>query len=138
MIARGARRMPTKPRTANPSDTAATKPQAKFRMRVTMGDVIAIGPGKIALIEAISETGSITAAAKSLDMSYRRAWLLLDELNRALKKPAVDSAKGGQHGGGSALTDTGLQLIALYRRIEQTAASACQADLAKLTGLIAR
>ena len=130
--------MPTKPRTASPSDTPATKPQAKFRMRVTMGDVIAIGPGKIALIEAISETGSITAAAKSLDMSYRRAWLLLDELNRALKKPAVDSAKGGQHGGGSALTDTGLQLIALYRRIEQTAASACQADLAKLTGLIAR
>jgi len=130
--------MPTKPRTASPSEPAANKPQAKFRMRVTMGDVIAIGPGKIALIEAISETGSITAAAKSLDMSYRRAWLLLDELNRALKKPAVDSAKGGQHGGGSALTDTGLQLIALYRRIEQTAASACQADLAKLTGLIAR
>lgn len=130
--------MPTPAKAKQSVDTAASKPQARFRMRVTMGDVIAIGPGKIALVEAISETGSITAAAKSLDMSYRRAWLLLDELNRALKKPAVDSAKGGQHGGGSAVTDTGQQLIALYRRIEQTAASACQADLAKLTGLIAR
>ncbi len=114
------------------------KPVAKFRMRITAGDVIAIGPGKIALLEAIVETGSITAAAKSLDMSYRRAWLLLDELNRALRKPAVDSAKGGQHGGGSAITDTGRQLIDLYRRVESTAARACQADLRRLIGLIAR
>ena len=130
--------MSTPPKTNPHKDATATRPQAKFRMRVTRGDVIAVGPGKIALIEAISETGSITAAAKSLDMSYRRAWLLLDELNSALKKPAVDSAKGGQHGGGSVLTDTGLELIALYRRIEQTATAACQADLAKLTALIAR
>jgi molybdate transport system regulatory protein len=114
------------------------KPVAKFRLRIAAGDVIAIGPGKVALLEAIAETGSITAAAKSLDMSYRRAWLLLDELNRALKQPAVDSAKGGQHGGGSALTDTGRELIALYRRVEATAARACMNDLTRLIGLIAR
>ena len=70
-------------------------PVLRFRMRISDGDRIAVGPGKIALLKAIDRTGSITAAAKSLDMSYRRAWLLLDELNRSLARPAVDSAKGG-------------------------------------------
>lgn len=125
-----------------PSKTAApaarAKPRARFRIRITVGEVIAIGPGKIDLLEAIAETGSITAAAKHLDMSYRRAWLLLDELNRALRRPAVDSAKGGAHGGGSALTEAGRDLISLYRRIEQTAAQSCQADLARLMAMIAR
>jgi molybdate transport system regulatory protein len=115
----------------------ASKPVAKFRLRVTVGEVIAIGPGKIQLLEAIRETGSITAAAKSLGMSYRRAWLLLDELNHALRKPAVDSAKGGVQGGGSALTPVGQQLIDTYRRIEDTAASACAADIKRLLGLVA-
>lgn len=125
-----------------PSKTAApaarAKPRARFRIRITVGEVIAIGPGKIDLLEAIAETGSITAAAKHLDMSYRRAWLLLDELNRALRRPAVDSAKGGAHGGGSALTEAGRDLISLYRRIEKTAAQSCQADLARLMAMIAR
>ena len=112
--------------------------KARFRLRITAGEVIAIGPGKIALLEAIGETGSITAAAKSLDMSYRRAWLLLDELNGALKRPAVDSAKGGTHGGGSALTEVGQQIIDLYRRVEVTAERACQADMKRLLGLLAR
>src|SRR6195952_1443745 len=117
---------------------ASTKPAAKFRLRVTTGDVIAIGPGKITLLEAIAQTGSITSAAKSLDMSYRRAWLLLDELNRSLKKPAVDSAKGGQHGGGSDLTDVGRRLIDVYRRVEAVAEDACKPDIAVLLGLLAR
>ena len=116
---------------------AAAKPETRFRLRVTAGDAIAIGPGKIALVEAIAETGSITAAAKRLDMSYRRAWLLLDELNRSLAKPAVDSAKGGQHGGGSRVTPVGLQLIALYRGIEATAAKACRVEVALLLRLLA-
>lgn len=107
-------------------------------MRINAGDTIAIGPGKVALLEAIEQTGSITAAAKHLDMSYRRAWMLLDELNRCLRKPAVDSAKGGTQGGGSALTETGRQVIALYRRIDETAAQACKADVARLIGLLAR
>jgi molybdate transport system regulatory protein len=94
-------------------------------MRVTDGEKIAVGPGKIALLEAIGSAGSITAAAKSLDMSYRRAWLLLDELNRSLEHPAVDSAKGGLQGGGTSLTETGHQLIPLYRRIETRAEASC-------------
>ena len=71
------------------------------------GETISVGPGKIALLEAIGKTRSITAAAKSIKMSYRRAWMLVDELNAALKKPAVHSAKGGDHGGGSELTAVG-------------------------------
>lgn len=121
-----------------PAKPRGAKPVAKFRIRITAGDLIAIGPGKIALLEAIIETGSITAAAKQLDMSYRRAWLLLDALNHALRKPAVDSAKGGAHGGGSAITSTGLELIELYRRVEATAARSCEADLTRLIGLVAR
>lgn len=130
--------MPTKtsPRTA--TTASATKPAWRFRMRVTDGEAIAVGPGKIALLEAIAETGSITAAAKSLDMSYRRAWLLVDELNRSLRKPAVDSAKGGQAGGGTALTESGLQLVALYRGIEAKAALACKAEITQVMKLLAR
>jgi molybdate transport system regulatory protein len=111
---------------------------ARFRLRIMAGEVIAIGPGKIALLEAIAETGSITAAAKHLEMSYRRAWMLLDELNRSLKKPAVDSAKGGQHGGGSEITEVGRQLIDLYRHIEVVAGAACKADMNRLLNLLAR
>ena len=120
------------------ADARASKPVLRFRMRVTDGGVIAVGPGKIALLEAIDSTGSITAAAKFLDMSYRRAWLLLDEMNRSLRHPAVDSAKGGQHGGGSALTDEGRRMIDLYRRIETTAADACRDDIKRLMSMLAR
>lgn len=112
-------------------------PELRFRMRVTIGDVIAIGPGKIALLEAVDRTGSITAAAKSLGMSYRRAWILLDEMNRALRHPAVGSAKGGADGGGSTLTDAGRQLVALYRRIEETAAATSGDDIRELMAMLA-
>jgi len=113
-------------------------PILRFRMRVTDGEKIAVGPGKIALLEAIASTGSITAAAKSLDMSYRRAWLLLDELNWSLERPAVDSAKGGLQGGGTSLTETGHQLITLYRRIEKRAEASCRDDIALLMSMLAR
>lgn len=119
------------------SRSERAKPALRFRTRVTIGDVIAIGPGKIALLEAVDRTGSITAAAKSLGMSYRRAWLLLDEMNRALRHPAVGSTKGGVDGGHSTLTEAGRKLIALYRRIEETAASACDGDIRELMAMLA-
>jgi molybdate transport system regulatory protein len=115
-----------------------TQPSARFRMRVMHGDAIAIGPGKIALLEAIEETRSITAAAKSIRMSYRRAWILVDEVNGALKRPAVASLVGGERGGGSALTEVGRELVALYRRIEHRAETACAAEIKQLLGLIAK
>ena len=122
------------------SDTSAhsslAAPAVKLRMRVMAGDIIAIGPGKIELLEAINQTKSIAAAAKSLGMSYRRAWLLVDSMNQSLNEPAVITSTGGSHGGGTALTKTGHLLISLYRRIEQDAVKACQADLEKLVALV--
>ncbi len=112
------------------------KPIARFRMRVTSGEAIAVGPGKIALLEAIEATHSITRAAKSLDMSYRRAWMLIDQLNGSLKKPAVASANGGKDGGGSQLTAVGVALVAVYRRIEERAAKACAGEIDALVKLV--
>ena len=111
------------------------RPIARFRLRVVAGDAILVGPGKIALLEAIRDTRSITAAAKALGMSYRRAWMLVDEVNRALRGAAVASAIGGERGGGSELTPLGAELVALYRRIEATAERACARDLARLLAL---
>jgi molybdate transport system regulatory protein len=112
--------------------------QAKFRLRISNGEEIAIGPGKVALLEAIIAAGSITSAAKDLGMSYRRAWMLVDDMNRCFKKPVVDSAKGGKQGGGTVVTPTGNEVIALYRGIEAQAQKATAQDLAKLTRLLVR
>jgi molybdate transport system regulatory protein len=109
---------------------------ARFRLRINKGEEIAIGPGKVALLEAIVTAGSITAAAKDLGMSYRRAWLLVDDMNRCFKKPVVDSAKGGKEGGGTVVTPTGLEVVALYRGIEAEAQKATDRDLAKITRLL--
>lgn len=111
-------------------------PFVKLRMRVVVGGINAIGPGKIELLEAIEASKSIAAAAKSLGMSYRRAWLLVDELNQGLSSPAVAKATGGSHGGGSELTETGHQVLALYRGIERQAFEACKADMQKLLALV--
>ena len=115
---------------------AGKRPQVRFRLRVTSGDAIAVGPGKIALLEAIRKTHSLIAAAKSIDMSYRRAWILVDELNASLKEPAVRSLKGGEHGGGSELTAVGESLVGIYRSIEAQAATACAADIRALLKLL--
>lgn len=101
--------------------------KAEVRLHIRDGghaSTLAIGPGKVALLEAIRDTGSITSAAKALGMSYRRAWLLVDETNRCLTSPAVETASGGEHGGGSALTTTGEALVARYRALERETAIA--------------
>ena len=108
------------------------KAVVQFRLRIRKGPRVAIGPGKIALLEAIAETGSITAAARSLEMSYRRAWLLVDEMNACLRRPAVTTETGGKKGGGSKLTPAGVAIIAHYRAIERHAEAAAAEDLAQL------
>lgn len=123
------------PRTSASADRAA-QPDARFRLRVRKGDLLAIGPGKVALLEAIAQHGSISAAARSLGMSYRRAWLLVDELNRALAEPATESGPGGASGGGSTLTPVGERIVALYRGIETRAHEACADQIRELTGLM--
>jgi molybdate transport system regulatory protein len=115
---------------------ARREPQVRFRMRVMQADTIALGPGKVQLLEAVHEHGSISAAARSLNMSYRRAWLLMDELNRALESPATVSEHGGQSGGGSMLTPVGEEIIRLYRGIEARAAAACATEIAALKKLV--
>ncbi|PCE23306.1 MULTISPECIES: winged helix-turn-helix domain-containing protein [Paraburkholderia] len=107
-------------------------------MRIQQADTIALGPGKVALLEAVREHGSISAAARSLKMSYRRAWLLMDELNRSLKSPATVSEHGGQSGGGSVLTPVGEEIIRLYRDIENQAYTVCSEQIAALTRFIKR
>jgi molybdate transport system regulatory protein len=107
-------------------------------MRVRQAGVVAIGPGKIELLEAVQQQGSISAAARSLGMSYRRAWLLIDELNRSLKQPATVSEQGGQTGGGCALTTVGENIVKLYRDIETQAEKACAKEISALTKLVKR
>jgi len=107
-------------------------------MRVMQDDTIALGPGKVALLEAVREHGSISAAARSLNMSYRRAWLLMDELNRSLASPATVSGHGGPSGGGSALTPVGEEIVRLYRDIEMRAAAACAPEIDALKKLVRR
>ncbi len=97
----------------------------EFRLRITVGETHVIGPGKIALLEAVRTHGSITAAARSLGMSYPKAWRLLDELNQHLKFPAMHSAKGGETGGHTTLTTVGEELIRHYRNIELTLPQTC-------------
>jgi molybdate transport system regulatory protein len=89
-----------------------------IRFRVDIGAQLAIGPGKIALLERIGETGSLSEAARLLGMSYRRAWQLLNSLNASLREPVTRARKGGRHGGGSSLTSFGRRLIRIYRGFE--------------------
>ncbi|HUH86570.1 MAG TPA: LysR family transcriptional regulator [Pusillimonas sp.] len=110
----------------------------QFRMRIYRDGAIAIGPGRIALLEAIDQTGSISAAARHLNMSYRRAWLLVNETNNSLKQPAVASSEGGASGGGSRLTEAGREIVQRYRKIEALAKHSAQEDLNALAALIAR
>ena len=110
----------------------------RLTLRVDFGPEARLGPGKIGLLEAIAKHGSISAAGRALGMSYRRAWLLTDELNQLFKRPLVDAAHGGSGGGGASLTDLGVEVVARYRRIELAAATAVSRDLAVLTRLRAK
>jgi molybdate transport system regulatory protein len=110
---------------------------AGLSIRIDLATGLRIGPGKIALLEAVRATGSISAAARSLGMSYRRAWLLVEEVNTGLREPAVAAESGGRHGGGATLTPVGERVIALYREIESQAASATKRQFDAL-GTLAR
>ena len=88
------------------------------RVRIHFAGQLAIGPGRIELLEGVQRTGSLAQAARAMKMSYRRAWLLMQSLNGSLVGPASIAAKGGRHGGGATLTPLGLKLIRAYRRFE--------------------
>jgi len=103
------------------------KPMVRFRADFTAG--CSLGPGKIDLLESIQRTGSLRQAAQALGMSYRRAWLLLDGLNRSFKEPASTASVGGQGGGGVTLTPFGLEIIRSYKAAAQAIEAVAQQEL---------
>jgi molybdate transport system regulatory protein len=96
-----------------------------------------LGPGKIALLEAIVATGSISAAGRQHKMSYRRAWLLVDEMNRQFGEPLVRAQPGGPKGGGAALTPSGERVLRAYREAERKMREAASAEIAAMEALVA-
>jgi len=107
-------------------------PKLTPKIRVLIGAVVAIGPGRADLLEAISRSGSISAAARRLGMSYRRAWLLVDAVNRSFRRPLVARVTGGRGGGGARLTAQGEDALRLYRAIERKAARSVRSELSRL------
>lgn len=101
-------------------------------LRVRLGERYFIGPGKIRLLRLVGEHGSISAAAREMKMSYRRAWLLIDGMNTAFKSPVVQSVVGGKQGGGATLTALGLELIERYARMEALCQAAITPELRAL------
>ena len=105
---------------------------ARLKLTLVLASGARIGPGKAALLESVRETGSISAAARAMGMDYKRAWLLVDSLNRAFDTPVVERTTGGPRGGGASLTAFGEDLLARYRRLEGAPAELAAEDLAAL------
>ncbi|RWX77181.1 LysR family transcriptional regulator [Neorhizobium lilium] len=104
-------------------------PPLKATIRVDLQNGVRLGPGKAQLLELISQHGSIRAAGAAMGMSYRRAWLLTDEINRMFREPSVFTRHGGKSGGGAGLTPFGQDLLACYRRMEEISNRAIRAEL---------
>ena len=111
---------------------------ARLTLRLDFGPGRAIGHGKIRLLEAVRDYGSISAAGRSMGMSYRRAWLLIDELNHIFEEPVIDAKHGGSGGGGAELTVFGHRVVERYRAIEAKAHAAAAADLDALAAATLR
>jgi molybdate transport system regulatory protein len=111
---------------------------ARLSIRIDFESSGRLGPGKIALLEWIEKTGSISAAGKTMGMSYRRAWELVSDLNALFDQPLVAARVGGRKGGGTALTPFGKAIVKRYRAIEQAAQKAAKAHMRALEAAIAR
>ncbi|MCX7366954.1 MAG: LysR family transcriptional regulator [Alphaproteobacteria bacterium] len=126
------------PRVApKPTDKDLARDKPSLHLRIDFGPDCALGPGKIRLLELINETGSISAAGRALKMSYRQAWLLVDEMNRMFRKPVVTAQTGGGGGGGTALTEAGNDIVRLYREIERRTYGSASTEIRTLSRLIA-
>lgn len=105
---------------------------SRVNLRIEIGDVVRLGPGKVRLLERIAERGSISAAGRAMQMSYRRAWLLIDTLNKAFLEPVVATQPGGRADRRAAITPFGREIIRRYRAMEAAARDAMADDLAAL------
>jgi molybdate transport system regulatory protein len=108
------------------------KDKAILSLRIDFAEGRRLGPGKVLLLEAVDEHGSISAAGRAIGMSYKRAWDLIDEMNQFFSGPVVDSKSGGKQGGGATLTELGQRVVMTYRKMEEQAATANKAAMAKL------
>jgi molybdate transport system regulatory protein len=109
---------------------------ARLRLRLILPGGLMLGPGKADLLAAIRDTGSIAAAGRSMGMSYKRAWMLVETLNAGFRSPLVEASRGGRGHGGAALTEAGAQVLAAYRRMQARAESAAAPEIAELTALL--
>jgi len=117
----------------------ASKPLPQLiRPRITLKPELLLGPGKADLLQAIAEQGSISAAARSLGMGYRRAWAMLNELQQGFEQPLVVTAAGGTGGGGAQVTDLGRDVLACYLALEVACNTAASASLGRLARLMKR
>ncbi len=107
------------------------------RLRVLCGAEIALGPGKARLLQGIADLGSLSAAARELDMSYMRAWRLVHTMNACFRAPLVELSRGGREQGGALLTPTGLRVLALYREMELRSRDAIDLPWRELATLLA-
>lgn len=114
------------------ADACQSADMARLRVSIVFESGARIGPGKARLLESIRDTGSISAAAREMGMSYKRAWLLLDSMNRAFNESVVAAAPGGAGGGGATLTPFGAEVLERYRRIHDRAAALAADDVAAL------
>ena len=110
----------------------------RLSIRIDFDQEGRLGPGKVALLERIASEGSISAAGRSMNMSYKRAWELVAEINQSFTEPLVAAKTGGKTGGGAVLTPFGMSLIARYRKIERNAGSAARKELEALLGDIGK
>jgi molybdate transport system regulatory protein len=106
------------------------------QIRIMFRKAIAMGPGKADLLRAIEQTGSISAAARELGMSYRRAWLLVDTMNQCFRSPLVETLTGGQHGGGARVTELGQEVLRRYLDMEAKATRSVERELAEFARLM--
>ena len=95
-----------------------------------------LGPGKADLLERIRDTGSIAAAGRQMNMSYKRAWMLVEAMNATFRDPLVNSTRGGPNGGGARLTEAGQTVLAQYRSLQATVASTGATQIATLCGML--
>ncbi len=111
-------------------------PSPNLRIRIVFGEDAMLGPGKADLLERIRETGSISAAGRSMAMSYKRAWMLVEEMNAAFRDPLVTSSRGGARGGGAKLTEAGEVVLTQYRKLEEIMAEAGAARIGVLRSML--
>lgn len=116
-------------------DTSGTNSPPIFKLRIVFDDGTRLGPGKADLLHFIERTGSIAAAGREMGMSYKRAWLLVDQLNHTFAGPLVHSERGGAAGGGATLTQLGQEVLAMYRTALARAEAAAGDELEALNRL---